>query len=178
MRKPTIPKQFLGAFKAGHRASAREFIDEEYSYTLLNRILDSNWSDKESIEALTYLTKFNNEYHKKVVKKGEETDLHDESNALNEYKTNKYGELIRDKKNKPIPVSKRNSVINKNNATDRDLMSRMKHKIQSIEPSLNAEGDFLMDININQYRDLNHEDTLIELLDAKRLLETPDDPEN
>ena len=71
-----IPKQFLGAFKAGHRPAAREFIDEEQSFELLKRIYSSNWTDEEAIKALTWLTKFNNEYHKNVIKKGDTNALH------------------------------------------------------------------------------------------------------
>lgn len=60
-----VPKQFLGAFKAGHRLPVREYIDDELSWILLNKIEESNWQDKESIKQLEYITKFNNEYYKK-----------------------------------------------------------------------------------------------------------------
>lgn len=76
MKKPKIPKQYLGAFKAGHRLPAREYIDEELSYELLNKIIDSNYTDSEAMKALEYITKFNNEYYKNVIKKGDTTALH------------------------------------------------------------------------------------------------------
>ena len=71
-----IPKEYLGAFKKGHRVSAREFIDEQFSYELLLKIKNSQHTDQEAINQLKYITKFNNEFHKNVVKKGSETDLH------------------------------------------------------------------------------------------------------
>ena len=75
-RNMTIPKEYLGAFKKGHRYSSRDMIDEEMSWMLLERIINSNGTDREAVEALTYLTKFNNEYHKNVIKKDDEDALH------------------------------------------------------------------------------------------------------
>lgn len=72
-----IPKQFLGAFKRGHRKPSRNFIDESLSYELLERVLKSGYEDREAIEALAYLTRFNNEFHKNVIKKGDPEALHD-----------------------------------------------------------------------------------------------------
>ncbi len=72
----TIPKHFLGAFKCGHRDISKEYIDEELSGKLLRRVLDSNYQDAEAVELLTYLTKFNNEFHKNVIKKGDPDALH------------------------------------------------------------------------------------------------------
>jgi len=69
-----IPREFLGAFKAGHRAASRPFIDEEFSYQLLRK-----WKMEgceESRQALEYITKFNNEFHKNVVKKNDQSALH------------------------------------------------------------------------------------------------------
>lgn len=76
MRKPQIPARFLGAFKAGHRVSTREFIEEELSYELLNKIIDSNWTDQESIDQLDYLTRFNNEFERGQLKKNDEKAIH------------------------------------------------------------------------------------------------------
>lgn len=73
MRSPIIQKEYLGAFKRGHRASAKEFIDEEFSLFLLKK---AEAGCKESKDALLWLTKFNNEFHKAVIKKGDETALH------------------------------------------------------------------------------------------------------
>jgi hypothetical protein len=64
-----IPREYLGAFKAGHRASARPFIDDELSHKLLVKVLD--YGCDEARQALEYITKFNNEFYKDVFKKGE-----------------------------------------------------------------------------------------------------------
>jgi hypothetical protein len=61
--KKRIPKEFLGAFKAGHRHAAREYIDEDLAWGLL-RLL--NEGRKGAREALEWLTQFNNEYYKCV----------------------------------------------------------------------------------------------------------------
>lgn len=69
-----VPREFLGAFKAGHHPSAKQFIDEELSYELLKRVVYD--SDEQAREALEYLTKFNNEFHKGTTKKGDKNALH------------------------------------------------------------------------------------------------------
>lgn len=73
MSKFNIPREFLGAFKKGHRKSAREFIDEELSVELLKKALAGC---EESRKALEWVTKFNNEYHKAVIKKDDPTAFH------------------------------------------------------------------------------------------------------
>lgn len=73
MSKTSIPKEYLGAFKIGHRPHSQEFIDDEFSRDLLRR---ANAGCEESRKALEWLTKFNNEYHKDVVKKGDKEALH------------------------------------------------------------------------------------------------------
>lgn len=73
MRKLNVPKEFLGAFKRGHRQHSREFIDEELPLKLLKA---AEQGCEESRKALLWLTKFNNEYHKGVVKKGDAKALH------------------------------------------------------------------------------------------------------
>lgn len=69
-----IPREFLGAFRAGHRASAREFIDEEFSLKLLRKVIYDNCA--EARKHLEYITKFNNEFHKNVIKKDDRNALH------------------------------------------------------------------------------------------------------
>lgn len=64
--KRRIPKEYLGAFKAGHRKAAREFIDQDYTEALLAK---AELGDKQAIEALRFLTKYNNEHYKCVFKK-------------------------------------------------------------------------------------------------------------
>lgn len=145
MRKPSIPKQYLGAFKAGHRASAREFIDEELSFELLNKIIDSGYTDEKSMKDLAYITKFNNEFHKNVIKKGDKDALHNTE------------ELRKD-------------LYDRENSRNRDVMSRERNKIISLEPKIaeNEGGEMKLDSFLNSNRDLKgHEDAVIELLDLK-----------
>lgn len=68
-----VPIRWLGAFSKGHRASAREFIDDEFSYGLLDKALNG---DEKAASALDYLSKFNNEYHKNVIRKDDPNALH------------------------------------------------------------------------------------------------------
>jgi hypothetical protein len=65
-----IPREFLGAFKAGHRRSSREFIDEEFAEYLLRKIVRDGCEESKAL--LNYLTKFNNEFHKDVFVKDEQ----------------------------------------------------------------------------------------------------------
>lgn len=139
MRKPYIPKRFLGAFKAGHRLASRAFIDEEFSYQLLNRIISSNYCDKVAIEALDYLTKFNNEYHKAVIKKGDSEALHNTNEMYQERS-------------------------NANNARNRDIMSILHHKL---EPLTSTPSQNKITINAHSSEDQSHEDVMVDLLDAK-----------
>jgi hypothetical protein len=65
-RKRRVPKEYLGAFKAGHRHAAREYIDEEFSQGLLLLALAGvTWAT----HALEYITKFNNEHYRCVFNK-------------------------------------------------------------------------------------------------------------
>lgn len=102
MTRLLIPKEFLGAFRRGHREASKEFIDEGLSYALLKRVLDSGYKDREAVELLSYITKFNNEYHKNVVKKGDKKALHN---------TDKL----------------RKECYARENARNRDIMSVRKH---------------------------------------------------
>lgn len=68
-----IEKKFLGAFKKGHRSDVREFIDEELSFELLKK---ARSGCKASETALMWLSRFNNEYHKDLIKKGDPEALH------------------------------------------------------------------------------------------------------
>lgn len=142
--KRPIPKRWLGAFKAGHRASAREFIDEELSWKLLKKIEDSNYTDQESIKALDYITRFNNEFHKNVIKKDDPEALHN-TEAL------------------------RKDLYARENARNRDLMSKERKSIISMEPNAieNEDGNTsYSDSFINKNRNLSgHEDIVNELVD-------------
>lgn len=59
-----IPKRFLGAFKKGHRYSVRQYIDDDYSWMLLDRLETSNYQDKDALSQLEYLSKFFDEYYR------------------------------------------------------------------------------------------------------------------
>ena len=69
----SVPKEYLGAFKRGHRQASKEFIDDEFSHELLKK---AEQGDEKAIKALQFLTRFNNEYHKNVLKKGDPNALH------------------------------------------------------------------------------------------------------
>lgn len=99
-----ILKRFIGAFKAGHHFAAKEFIDETLSYRLLRKIIKSKWQDIESIELLEYIAKFNNEYHKAVIKKGDEDALHSSDDL-------------------------RRERYNANNQKNRDIMSALRYLV-------------------------------------------------
>lgn len=142
MGKPYIPKRFLGAFKAGHRASAREFIDEELAYKLLKRVLSSNYSDTEAIEALDYLTKFNNEYHKAVIKKGDRKAFHNTTKLRRE----------------------RYSANNHRNA---DIMSILRHRVDSLTPQPVETNTGLKLKHVDHLFSRNQEQVMTDLIDAK-----------
>lgn len=152
MSKPVIPKKFLGAFKAGHRATVRDFIDEELSYKLLRKIINSKYKDLESIKQLEYITKFNNEYYKAVIKHNDNNSLHNTS------------ELVRD-------------CFTRNNIRNRDLLSKEPNKFTSISYQM-TNNDSLkeqkLEKHINSNRNLtNHEENLIDLIDVKKEILNP-----
>ncbi len=70
MAKPTIPKQYLGAFKEGHTASARHYVDDELAHMLLAR------GSPADFEMLSWLAQFNNEYYKARIKKEDPKVFH------------------------------------------------------------------------------------------------------
>ena len=102
-----VPKEYLGAFKKGHRYSVRDEVHEDLSWSLLNRIIDSKYTDTAAMEALAFLSKFNNEYLKNVIKKGDETALHN-TDALRKdcyYRTNcRNRDIMSINQNKPAPI--------------------------------------------------------------------------
>lgn len=145
MRRKPIPKEYLGAFKAGHRQSAREFIDEELSYELLKKFIETGC--EESKKALAYIAKFNNEYHKAVVKRGDTEALHN------------------------TPELRKN-CYDRNNARNRDITSRENRFLLSTEPSTREEEDGTSapyDWHLNTNRELrNFEAAVVELIDTHR----------
>lgn len=110
-----IPKRFLGAFKVGHRPSAKEFIDEELAKLLLKRILESNYTDTEAVFTLDYLTRFNNEFHKNVIKKSDPDRLHRTKKQIK-------------------------SLYSRENAKNRDVMSVRKSSLERLEDCLEPTG--------------------------------------
>ncbi len=71
--KHRVPKRFLGAFKHGHRKGVREYVDEEFAFSLLRK---AEAGDKEALKALEWLTKYNNETYRGVVKKNDRKAHH------------------------------------------------------------------------------------------------------
>ena len=65
MKRP-IPKEYLGAFKKGHRHASKVYIDEELSFHLLKRVEQGCSKAKEALE---WLVKFNNEQYRGVYKR-------------------------------------------------------------------------------------------------------------
>lgn len=72
LKKKRIPKEFLGAFKEGHRPGTKELIDDEFAHELLILV---NQGNCEARVILEYYTRFNNEYYKGVFTKTKD-DLH------------------------------------------------------------------------------------------------------
>lgn len=79
--KRKIPKEYLGAFKEGHRKTARSFVDQDYTLDLLFK---AERGDQASKEALEWITKFNNEHYKCVFKKDgtDFTETHEDRKRL------------------------------------------------------------------------------------------------
>lgn len=149
--KPSIPKRFLGAFKAGHRVVVREFIDEELSYKLLIRIVNSNYQDTEAVEALDYITRFNNEFHKAVVKKDDPTAIHNTDELRNDcFKRNNSA-------NRDLTALENKSMISL------DFVSHMSDERGDYEDRNNHKTHF-----INHPKQNTHEDTVISLIEKSK----------
>lgn len=149
------PKRWLSCFKAGHRKASKEFIDDELAHRLLSRVVASNYTDKEAIDALDFLHKLNSEYYKNVIKKGDRKALH---------RTKKM----------------RRDCYARENARNRDIMSVERHKVESLERELSpADDSFYSEAFLYSHGALEgHEDIIIELLDGKYLAQAPEDIEN
>ena len=146
-----VPKRWLGAFKAGHHASAKEFIDETLSWILLYKIEQSEYTDKESMEQLDYIAKFNNEFHKCVIKKNDNSALHSED-LSNELKRDVYGNLVLDKEGNPITLKLRETLYSRKNSLNRDLMSKFR-------------SDVTIEKDSDNYNYKSYEDDLIDFID-------------
>lgn len=140
-----IPKEYLGAFKAGHRPSAREFIDDELSFELLRKVLEG---DQEAKRMLEYITRFNNEFHKNVIKKGDKKALHNTDEL-------------------------RKQLYDRENARNRDISSKNQGSMYSWEyvAETQAVSEADQSTTVNSGRNLfNHEDVVIELIEQKKKL--------
>ena len=141
----SYPKRWLSCWKAGHRKSAREFIDEELSNKLYNRVLYSKWTDQEAMDALDYIHKFNSEFHKNVIKKGDMNALHN-TDAL------------------------RKDCYARENARNRDIHSLENDQLRSLSVTIEGEdpGVITLDTIVNSNRNLlNYEDTIISLMELE-----------
>lgn len=163
-----VPARFLGAFKKGHRYSSRDMIDEDLSWELLDKIEKSGYKDQASIEALEYIAKFNNEFHKNVVSK---TDpLHTCSCP------------DRKRGDKHLEGCLRNDLNDRENAKNRDIMSVQNEnikrtKVRNDEDS-KAGTEYEEDLETvgkpTSYRTpyINPvEDAIIDLIDAQRSID-------
>lgn len=113
------PKKWLSCFKAGHRATSREFIDEELAIKMLER-WKKNPEDKEAIEVLDYLAQFNAEFHKDVF-------------AKNKPRLNGDQVVEGQVDSKGRPLTYRKDCQQRNDARNRDIMSREYRFLQSYE---------------------------------------------
>lgn len=66
-----VPKQYLAAFKCGHRENAKDSINDDFSKNLLNIIKTSNNPNevKEAEKALLFYTQFNKEWERGSISK-------------------------------------------------------------------------------------------------------------
>ncbi len=165
-----VPKQWLGAFKKGHRYSSRDAVDEDLAWELLDRWEKSKGTDTEAKEALDFMSKFNNEFHKNVVSK---TDpLH------------KCTCPDRKRGDKHLDGCLRNDLNDRENAKNRDIMS-VQNRNEVNESSSNEEEEFNSQnpnsaedqfFQRNQGATANYvEDAMIELLDAQAAIDDMED---
>ena len=125
----TIPKRFLGAFKCGHRKSQQKYIDDELSQQLLDIVMENSIKDEygnitylpsKELDALDYITKFNNEYHKGVIST-DGSALH--TNELSNL-TGKYGQ----------PITLKKACQDLHNARNRDISTREELFLEPLLP--------------------------------------------
>ena len=170
----SVPSRWLGAFKKGHRYSSRDMIDEDLAWELLERWEKSKGTDKEAEQALDYLAKFNNEYHKNVVSK---TDPLHKCTCPNRKRGDAH-----------LEGCHRNDLNDRENAKNRDIMS-IQNRNDLPDSGDNQTGDEeLSSQNPNSDLDQFHynqskrgavvnytEDALIELLDAQAEIDDMED---
>ncbi len=132
-------KTILGAFKRGHRKNVQDYIDEEFSWKLLEAAKNGC---KQSQEALVFLAKFNNEYHKNVVKKGDKKALH-ASHKL------------------------RKDCWDRVNAVNRDITSIVGASIKSLDVTIES-GGVSLECERTTKQNMNIEAVVVELIDARR----------
>lgn len=131
-KRERVPKKYLGAFKHGHRRGVRDYIDDEFSLKLLKL---AELGDAKALEALEWITKYNNEVYRGVLKKNDPDAIH---NTPELYKEASDG----------------------HNARRRDVMCYGKAR--------GADNrDECVEKHLDRHPDLNHEDTVIDLLSPK-----------
>jgi len=189
-KKYRIPKKWLHAFSIAYPKSRREFIaDDDFAHSLLAKIIESNYQDKASIEALDKLAQFNKEYYKGP-SKNDPNSMH--GNQLsNEIKTDKYGNPKLDKNGKPIKMNMRELAYSTKNSMERDSFIRniynkryvedMKHKLDRSDLDfMSDDSAFKVDFSIINYLNSEQErilaglteDQIVELIDNKESWET------
>lgn len=113
LKKP-IPKELLGAFKQGHRPTAREFIDDELAQKLLRLAMDGS---AQALKLLKYISKFNNEYYKGVFT-GTKKDLiqgkkrrRERWRASNQRRSDVLNNMLRDESDRILVESPEDALI-------------------------------------------------------------------
>jgi hypothetical protein len=86
LKNKRIPKEFLGAFKAGHRLDARSFIDDEFAHGLLALVKAGN---DEAKALLDWICQFNNEFYKCVFSKKHKNILRGQKRRRERYNAEK-----------------------------------------------------------------------------------------
>jgi hypothetical protein len=135
-----VPTKYLGAFKAGHRKSVRDFIDhDEFSFELLKK---AEAGDPEAARALEWLAKYNREFYKGFLRKNDKTAIHNTPKLYKE-------------------------ATAAHNARRRDFCHGLapseaaEHKNASDPPSA------LIDEFLNKNPNLSHEECMIDLISPK-----------
>lgn len=140
--KKRVPNEFLCAFKVGHRRGISEYIDEDFSLELLKKAESGN---KEAIEALAWIAKYNNEYYKGFLKKDDESAIHNTEKLYRE-------------------------ATRSHNARRRDVLCEIRSggAKSRTELLLIDEDAKFFEAELNRQLDKNQEEILVELISSKR----------
>jgi len=122
-----IPKEFLGAFKRGHRHAAREFIDEDLAEELLKKTIEG---DSEAKKALQWLTRFNNELYKDVFENSDQ-DLNQGTELRKEIRHDYYARRMDVMAKRTLEIDKSQGVLTEDQVIAVIDFKREKEKSRS-----------------------------------------------